>query len=289
MTLRHATPNTPLMIPAADWNQIVDAARRSRDVTAQPKISIPPRSINVAQQSLIKIKNTAAAAVDRFGVLGISGAIFDPYVSSDALPQFLQQPGLTGTTPDASHAGKFVVAIEPIASQGIGWACISGIVQVQVNMVSASHVYADVTASDATKLTSGSSGARIVWVSAGTGTKWAIVDMSRMASMMQFAKVVAMFKADGAAWTDWPTDRAYAAFCTAQPCDSAGGNVQTSQTVYVGLNTNATSPIGLVTSATQIIGYMPVDGKKTYTATPITLAGQAVLGFGCWMDYARYR
>jgi hypothetical protein len=57
--------------------------------------------------------------------------------------------------------------------------------------------------------------------------------------------------------------------------------------VYIGLNTNANSPIGIITGAGQVVAYIPGDGKRVYGS--ITLAGHALMGHGCWMDYARYR
>ena len=102
-----------------------------------------------------------------------------------------------------------------------------------------------------------------------------------------FAKVVLMYDAAGNTWSDWPTDSEYPAYCTAKTCDSGGNNVAATVDKWVGLNTLAASPNGIITAADQIIAYTPGDDAKAYGA--ITLSGQAVLGFGCWIDWARWR
>jgi hypothetical protein len=102
---------------------------------------------------------------------------------------------------------------------------------------------------------------------------------------LRFAKVVAMYDAAGEAWTDWPTDESYPAYCTAKSCNSAGSNVAAEADRWIGLNTNAESPNGIITEADQIIAYMPGDGAKVYGA--VTISGQAAFGFGCWLDYVR--
>jgi len=51
-----------------------------------------------------------------------------------------------------------------------------GVVQVQIDVTDANHGYADVKASDNTKLASGASGSAVIlWKESGTGTKWAII------------------------------------------------------------------------------------------------------------------
>jgi hypothetical protein len=122
----------------------------------------------------ILIRNDDDAAVDRFGVLGITGVAIDHAASAS---EFENRPVLTGTEPTvADHRNKFVVAQEPIAVGGFGRAMVFGVTPVVVNVLDADHVRADVKNTDATSLESGITGAaHILWKETGTGDKWALV------------------------------------------------------------------------------------------------------------------
>jgi hypothetical protein len=284
--LKKVRSGQSLRIPAAAYNAFVDAATAHRN---QQNLSTPGMPAPGMHAGLIRVKNVSGSAKPRFAVMGINYPVFSP---TESLEAFQTEVAFDVTTPSVGHFGKIAILQEPLDANAIGRAAVIGPTAVKVNVTDEAHAYADLIAGDATKLASGHSGATILWRETGTREKWAVVNLSRpVPGAILFGQVQQIFLANGTAWTDWPTNQAYPAYCSARPCDSAGGNVQTSRTIYIGLNTNHLSPIGLITQGGggYVIGYMTGDGKKTYTSTPITLAGQAVLGFGCWLDYARYR
>ncbi len=102
---------------------------------------------------------------------------------------------------------------------------------------------------------------------------------------LSYAKVVALFDASGNAWTDYPTDSEYPAYCTANPANADGSIVDTGRTIYIALNSKSDSPIGIITATNEICAYAPGGSAKSIATHPI--AGQAVLGYGCWLDWVR--
>ena len=70
------------------------------------------------QASVVLVRNESGADVDQFGVLGISGVVFDP---ATALDSFKGRVILAGATPAVgTHDSKFVVAADPIKAGEIG-------------------------------------------------------------------------------------------------------------------------------------------------------------------------
>ena len=108
---------------------------------------------------------------------------------------------------------------------------------------------------------------------------------------MRFAKVVGIRKSDGTDWTSYQTDNEYPRFCIARPCMSDGTNVATQLDVFVLLSHLPNSPLGLITAEDEVIGYLPGD-RRTLVALSGTqtrpATGQAVFGFGCWLDWIRF-
>jgi hypothetical protein len=125
---------------------------------------------------VVKIKNESGGALERFEVLGVDGSI-TAMTPTNALAAWKNQAVLSGVTPTtASHTNKFVVLLQPLADDAIGWAVASGVVPVKINVSYATHNYADVKNSDETMLQSGIGGAaQILWRETGTGEKWALV------------------------------------------------------------------------------------------------------------------
>ena len=167
-----ARPEQPLTIAAAAWNACLDAAEAHRK--RQGPQGAPGMPI-FRQADIVLVKNASGADVPRFGVLGISGAIVTP---SDSLQEFQRQVAVTGVTPTtASHTGKFVVCIEPLAPNAIGRAWISGVCGVQVDVAGDAWQFCEISNGDRTKLKTQRDGsARILYrESGGAGTKWCVV------------------------------------------------------------------------------------------------------------------
>jgi len=151
---------------------------------------------------IVLVKNSSGSDVARFGVLGISGVIFTP---TDSLATFQDQVAVTGVTPTtASHVGKFVVLLDPIANGKVGRGWIAGVCQVQVDVTDTAHKFCDVRNSDRAKLVSSASGsARIIYSESGTGTKWCVVRIGDGESAT--ASTIRMGQFTGA-WSNQPPD-----------------------------------------------------------------------------------
>lgn len=185
--LRKVRTGESLNIPAATWNAFVDTARKLR-AAEHDLDSLLARSL--PSFAAIKVKNTSAADRARFSVLGLDAPIITPTASLDG---FKQRPQIKGVVPtDADHTGKFCILYEPLRNNITGWGLVSGPALVQIDVVHASHRFADVKNSDSTKLKSSHCGsAEILWKESGTGTKWALVRLGPYSPGQVLAKLEA--------------------------------------------------------------------------------------------------
>ena len=167
-------------LPAVAWNAFIDAALAERKRNRQVA---PGGAQAFLQGDIIRVKNNSGSDCDRFNILGLDVPVILPTGhSGDDLPEFqsqILQSGITPTT--ASHLGKFVVLLDPIADGEVGRAYASGCTPCLINVQHADHVMADVYDSQPAKLQSSHAGAaQILWkASSGTGDKWAVVRLGR--------------------------------------------------------------------------------------------------------------
>jgi hypothetical protein len=161
----------PLKIPAATFNTFIDAARGFQARTSNRGRKAQP---GFRQSGIVPVKNGSGVDCGRFSVLGIDSPVFTP---PEGLESFQNQVALVGVTPSAStHAGSFVVLLEPVAYGEIGMGCVDGVCPAVIAVTEEEHEYADLDDGQMGWLASGISGsARILWKEAGTGLKWAIV------------------------------------------------------------------------------------------------------------------
>jgi hypothetical protein len=163
----------PVNIAAEAQNAWTDAAmafrRNKRQYGSGGLVAAP-------HEGLILIKNESGAAVQKCGVLGISGVLIN---DSQNLAEFLNNWTLTGTAPDnPGHLGKFAITLEPIPAGAIGRAFVFGTCPVQISINDPSDRWADIVDGDTTQLTSGSTGGvQILYAGEADddGLSWAIV------------------------------------------------------------------------------------------------------------------
>ena len=128
--LRKVKSGDPLKIPAATFNTFVDSAR---DYLQRQQGAAQKPTQAFRQTGIVPVKNGSGTDAARFAVLGIDGPIFTP---TDSLDSFKNTIALKGITPAAaSHAGKFAILQEPVATvpsrnpgpyqkhRGNGWRC----------------------------------------------------------------------------------------------------------------------------------------------------------------------
>jgi hypothetical protein len=165
-------PRQRLQIPAQAYNAFIDAAKAFKSGQFAAGAAAP--AAGAGDLGIVPIQNNTGNALDRFSVLGVSNALILP---TENLPIFQSQRTLVGVTPTtASHAGKFVILLQPLADQAVGAALASGVCAVQLSVGSSSDTFADVLDGDASKLKSGASGAaQILWMEGSGATRWAVV------------------------------------------------------------------------------------------------------------------
>ncbi|HOK95554.1 MAG TPA: hypothetical protein PK052_04905 [Anaerohalosphaeraceae bacterium] len=183
-SLKKVTSGDPLRIPAQAYNLFIDTARQYLASKQNAGVRPHPASVN---DTRVLVKNNSGADCAQFAVLGIDGIIFDP---ADALEAFKQQVVVSGTTPSSTtHSdGRFVILNEPIVAGNLGYGWIVGVCQVQVNVTSESHRYADITNGSSASLVSADAGPCVIlWKPLGTGLLWSIVRLGASGSGLHIA------------------------------------------------------------------------------------------------------
>jgi hypothetical protein len=189
--LKKITPGQVLRsLPSQEWNAFVDAADATRNLKADLRRRL---------KSTVRVRNETGVGIQRFYVLGISDILIDP---SRNPVEFKDNWMLRGIIPDAQeHVGNFVIALEGADDNASAICTIDGTTPVQLDVVAENHQYADIKDGDATQLQSSDAGsARILYKEAGTGTKWALVELRAIGHGMFVGKSTSSITAavDGA-------------------------------------------------------------------------------------------
>lgn len=169
-TFRKVQSGERLRIPAAAYNAFVDVVRDQQ--ARQRELSSDSSSAH-RSSGLVLVKNASGADRNRFDILGIDSPLFTPSASLDS---FSNRVVLSGVTPTATHAGRFIILAEPLKANAIGTAWCAGVCPVKVDVQSTLHTAADIIPSSSASLRSSFDGtASILWKESGTGTRWAII------------------------------------------------------------------------------------------------------------------
>lgn len=176
---RKVRPGQPLRITAKAWNRVLDT------VATQPEFAGSAGAYGRINH-VVQIKNTTSSTIPKWGVLEITGIANDPTAGESSLLQFQEVPILEGGTPSSTTAGKFVVAVEPIAAGKFGRAAIDGVVQVKVEVDKATDKFVTCKASTGEMKTAERGEGLILWKDGGTGTnKWALVRIGSITTIEQ--------------------------------------------------------------------------------------------------------
>jgi len=176
---RKVSPGDPLVIPAAAYNTFVDTARDYLDRRNDQGQEAHPAA---RDSGIVLVRNDAGEDVtSRFAVLGIDGPVIAPADNAD---EFANRVILSGKVPYvATHAGRFIILLEPLAAGAIGYGVVSGVTAAKVDVADEDHAFADVENENWSQLKSGATGAaQILWKESGTGyNKWALVRLGNPA------------------------------------------------------------------------------------------------------------
>jgi hypothetical protein len=153
---------------ARAWNAFADKANE-----LTPSMS---SSSSIGKRLLVL--NNSGTDCNRFGILGVDGMQIPQATNEN---EFYNNILLDGVSPVlADHCGKFVVCVDPIKDGRIGECIMSGLIQVQVNMVDADDNWCDIKAATFDKLESyGAGSAQIIHKPSGTGVKWCLVNLAQ--------------------------------------------------------------------------------------------------------------
>lgn len=174
--LRSVRPGDSFPRDQATINAWQRAARDRQG--SERKQSCPPLQFAPDRPGVVRVKNNTGQHLDRFSVLGVSAPIYQP---SEAPNEYFQRDWFTGMYPDvAAHVGSIVVLQEPLRDGAIGSAVYRGLTWVQVNAGSTTPQYAAIEDGVCAYLKPVSFSANpIQWIEAGTGLKWAFVDLGQ--------------------------------------------------------------------------------------------------------------
>ena len=164
---RKVKSGDPLVIPAAAYNAMLDAA------VANMRSQNKPSQVRGEQGNHVLVRNETGYPLEQFEILGIEGPAFHPRNEPDA---FQQTPVLRGVVPNKDHKGKFVVVQEPASPGGVVRACVSGMTVARVYAEDSQPKACDIEEGYTYDFTGGSTGgASILWIEGGTGEKWALI------------------------------------------------------------------------------------------------------------------
>lgn len=116
-------------ISARAWNR----AQQAADVVlgVQPGTAGDGASFISAPYTWVYAKNTTGSAVDRWGVMAITGVEITP--SGSAVAEFERMPVLTGAGISGNETKERCVAVEPIDDGKLGRVAVAGAVQLKVS------------------------------------------------------------------------------------------------------------------------------------------------------------
>ena len=173
MTMKRVTPGEPWKPSASRENRVADAVEAIERIQRR----LTGGSLTLAFDSNSTIaKNTDSTDIPMFGVVEVTGTVFVP---SENVPGFQSQPAVTVRVPTSSTAGRFGIALEPIAAGSLGRVAFDGLVVAQVEITDPAVTFAREKVGSATELETSTTGtARIIArESASSGTVWALLQL----------------------------------------------------------------------------------------------------------------
>lgn len=187
---RRVKSGEDLEISARAWNAFLESAAAVRGHLHDSSQDVATEFL---QGDILKVKNTTDTDAPRFGVLGITGVVFN---ESDNAREFQNRPTLKGVSPSATtHGGRFAVLLDPIPAGKVGRAYVDGVCVVKLDLVEEGHPMARVIDGDVTKLRSHNFGsARIIYPGeSGTGDRLAVVRLGDSFNPHRLCKTSAAF------------------------------------------------------------------------------------------------
>jgi hypothetical protein len=169
------SPGDRVITYASEHNATLEAIARTR---SEP-LSRPLPAIS-ASGVLVVVENTTEDDVPLYGVLGLGDSVFGPGADTDA-GEMADRIAFQGVDIEApKHLGNFVVCQEPIPAGELGIGMISGITPALIDVIDERDRFVDVEVGEQIPRSRPSGGALIRFKESGTGTKWALIDLTGM-------------------------------------------------------------------------------------------------------------
>ena len=175
---RKVEAGQPLSIQASAWNSLLDLLQQIDPSQLRRGLS--------GSTSLVKVRNAAGVDLDQYAIVALGDPVFD---WSDNLEEFKQNWAVDCVAPDYPTEGETIAILrEPLASGAIGLATSVGLTPARVYVDDESDRWALYEAGATDTLTScptivPGAVARIIAKEAGTGTRWALVDLNGFAGL----------------------------------------------------------------------------------------------------------
>jgi hypothetical protein len=165
-----------LRIPAAAYNAFVEAAvtqrRRERNSGAGPALEPAPRGI-------VLVRNDSEEEIEPYHALAIAGVLVEPG-EDDQERTFHRRTPLTGAiATEESPTLSFVVALQPIKPGKLGRCVLTGVTPARVLITNETDTTCELAAGETVLAGTPMGGIPILWKEAGTGEKWAVIEMGR--------------------------------------------------------------------------------------------------------------
>jgi hypothetical protein len=165
-----------LRIPAAAYNAFVEAAvnqrRRERNSSAGPALEPAPRGI-------VLVRNDSEEEIEPYHALAITGVLVEPG-EDDQERTFHSRTPLTGeVATEDSPTLSFVVALQPIKPGKLGRCVLTGVTPARVLIANETDTTCELSAGESVLAGTPMGGIPILWKEAGTGEKWAVIEMGR--------------------------------------------------------------------------------------------------------------
>jgi len=165
-----------LRIPAAAYNAFVEAAvnqrRRERNSGAGPALEPAPRGI-------VLVRNDSEEEIEPYHALAITGVLVEPG-EDDQERTFHSRTPLTGEiATEESPTLSFVLALQPIKPGKLGRCVLTGVTPARVLITNETDTTCELAAGESVLAGTPMGGIPILWKEAGTGEKWAVIEMGR--------------------------------------------------------------------------------------------------------------
>jgi hypothetical protein len=170
---RKVIPGEEVQFSASAWNAMLAAAAAEQQRRHSKRVEEQDQR---RDGDIVRVWNATNQTLPARAVLGLAGPIFRP---SDSVEAFLREVAFRGVVPEASHAGRFCVTLEPARPGQVVRAFLDGVTHARVEVLDPAHICADAEPGNTINLVTSESGsAQILMIEDapyGGGKSWAVV------------------------------------------------------------------------------------------------------------------